>query len=102
MRDRVLEKWRKGTTNGRPAMVFGSWRIERPANVKALLIWNKDGCYSALSRAPFFTVHEEVYVLGDDWPLDDSRLPMRSVVTTKEHRSHTRLPSATPHRSPST
>ena len=44
-------------------------------DVRALLVWNKDGAYSALSRAPFFTVHEEIYVLGDGWELDDELLP---------------------------
>ena len=81
-RDQALAAW-----GDRPAIVFGSWRIPRPPDVRALLVWNKDGAYSALSRAPFFTVHEEIYVLGDGWELDDELLPLRSVLTTTEHRS---------------
>ena len=79
-RDEALSLW-----GDRPAMVFGSWRVPRPAGVRSLLIWNKEGSYSALCRAPFFTVHEEVYVLGHDWPMPVK--PMRSVITTTEHRS---------------
>ena len=78
-RDDVLVMW-----GSRPAMVFGSWRMPRPSGVKSLLVWNKDGAYSARCRAPFFTVHEEVYVLGA-WPMPVK--PMRSVITTREHRS---------------
>ena len=83
VRDAALAQW----GGERPGMVFGSWRIHRPADVRAVLVWNKDGCYSALSRSPFFTVHEEVYVVGGGWTLADDFLPMRSVLTTTEHRS---------------
>ena len=79
-RDGVLREWAD-----RPAVVFGSWRIPRPAPLRALLIWNKDGAYSAMLRSPFFTVHEEIYVLGDGFPMEGK--PMRSVITTTEHRS---------------
>lgn len=79
-RDTVLEVW-----GDRPALVFGSWRITRPPRVRSLLIWHKAGAFSGLCNAPFFTNHEEVYVLGDGWPLGDK--PLRSVLTTSEHRS---------------
>lgn len=81
-RDDALAVW-----GDRASITFGSWRVPRPISTRALLVWNKDGCYSALSRNPFFTVHEEMYVMGDGWSLDPSLLPLRSVLTTTEHRS---------------
>lgn len=80
-RDAALTAW-----GARPAIVFGSWRVERPAGVRSLLIWNKEGAYSGPLNAAFFTNHEEVYVIGDTaWR--KSSPPLRSVITTTEHRS---------------
>lgn len=80
-RDGALSAWGK-----RPAIAFGSWRIERPENVHALLIWHKEGAYSGPLVAPFFTNHEEVYIIGKGaWR--KSAPPLRSVITTTEHRS---------------
>jgi hypothetical protein len=59
-RDDALQLWGK-----RPAIVFGSWRIDRPANVRSLLIWHKEGSYSGPLNAAFFNNHEEVYVMGE-------------------------------------
>jgi site-specific DNA-methyltransferase (adenine-specific) len=79
-RDTALAAW-----GDRPAMVFGSWRIPRPPAVHAMLIWHKAGAYTGPTVAPFYTNHEEIYVLGKGWP---SRCPpLRSVLTTTEHRS---------------
>lgn len=80
-RDEVLRLW-----GDRPAVVFGSWRVTRPARCHALLIWHKEGAYSAMSNGPFFTNHEEIYALGSSWPKVGK--PLRSVITTTEHRSH--------------
>lgn len=79
-RDDVLTAWGE-----RPAIVFGSWRVARPARLHSLLIWHKDGAFSGLLRAPFFTNHEEIYALGSSWPMPNK--PLRSVLTTREHRS---------------
>ena len=79
-RDAALALW-----GGRPAVVFGSWRVARPGPLRALLIWHKEGAYSALCRSAFFTVHEEIYIVGDGWLVDGK--PTRSVITTSEHRS---------------
>ena len=59
-RDSALELW--GT---KPALVFGTWRVERPANTKNLLIWSKgdDPGMGDLSM-PWGLSHEEIYVLG--------------------------------------
>lgn len=79
-RDRALESW-----GGRPAIVFGAWRVPRPQGVRSLLIWNKEGAYSGPLKAAFFTNHEEIYVMGEGWR--KSSPPLRSVITTTEHRS---------------
>ena len=80
-RDAALDIW-----GNLPAIVFGSWRIPRPQNVHALLIWHKEGAYSGPLVAPFFTNHEEIYAIGRAaWR--KSSPPLRSVITTTEHRS---------------
>lgn len=79
-RDMALSAW-----GNRPAIVFGSWRVERPAKVRSLLIWHKEGAYSGPLNAAFFNNHEEVYVIGEGWR--KSAPPLRSVITTTEHRS---------------
>jgi site-specific DNA-methyltransferase (adenine-specific) len=93
-RDDVLAMW-AGTDSDllaaralakRPAIVFGSWRVTRPDHVHAMLIWHKEGAYSGPLVAPFFTNHEEVYVIGKaEWR--KSAPPLRSVITSTEHRS---------------
>lgn len=79
-RDGVLELWGQ-----RPAILFGAWKVPRPPSVRSLLIWNKEGAYSGPLNAAFFTNHEEIYVLGEGWR--KSSPPLRSVITTTEHRS---------------
>lgn len=81
-RDAVLFAWGRR----RPAIVFGSWRVTRPAAVRSLLIWHKQGAYSGPLNAAFFTNHEEIYIIGDgEWR--KSAPPLRSVIMTTEHRS---------------
>lgn len=48
-----------------PAIVFGSWKVNRPKNIKALLIWDK-GDTSGMGdlSMPWKPSHEEIYVLG--------------------------------------
>lgn len=82
VRDAALAAWGKK----RPAVVFGSWRIARPAATRSLLIWHKEGAYSGPLNGAFFTNHEEIYVIGEgEWR--KSAPPLRSVITTTEHRS---------------
>ena len=80
VRDAVLDMWKD-----RPGFVFGSWRVKRPAHCKAILIWHKEGAYSAMSTGPFFTNHEEIYAVGASWTRVGK--PLRSVISTTEHRS---------------
>lgn len=61
VRDALLELW--GTD--RAALVFGTWRIERPADTKMLLVWDKKGALGMGDlRIPWKPGHEEIYVLG--------------------------------------
>ena len=79
-RDGVLAAW-----GGKPAIVFGSWRVARPDATKHRLIWHKKGQAPGPCNAPFMSQDEEIYVLGSGF-LSTSP-PMRSVITTSEARS---------------
>lgn len=62
-RDDVLALW-----GNRPALVFGTWRVVRPAAVRALLIWHKVGAGGMGDLSlPWLPTHEEIYVLGSDF-----------------------------------
>jgi DNA modification methylase len=80
LRDRVLNLWVE-----KPAIVFGSWRIERPQNTEHRLIWHKQGQAPGPLNAPFMTQDEEIYILGKGFI--STSPPMRSVITTQENRS---------------
>lgn len=62
-RDGALELW-----GDKPALVFGTWRAERPSNVRQRLIWAKgdDPGLGDLSM-PWGYGDEEVYVIGHGW-----------------------------------
>lgn len=61
LRDGALAAW-----GARPALVFGTWRVARPARARALIIWDKgDSPGMGDLRLPWGPSHEEVYVLGD-------------------------------------
>ena len=60
IRDKALALWGAG-----PALVFGTWRVQRPANIKNLLIWSKgDDPGMGDLTMPWGSSHEEVYVFG--------------------------------------
>lgn len=59
-RDKVLELW-----GDQPALVFGTWRIERPTATRQLLIWDTKGALGmGAMDLPWKPAHQEVYVLG--------------------------------------
>jgi DNA modification methylase len=60
VRDNALEAWGE-----KPALVFGTWRVQRPQATKNVLIWSKgdDPGMGDLSM-PWGLSHEEIYVLG--------------------------------------
>jgi site-specific DNA-methyltransferase (adenine-specific) len=59
-RDDALTAW-----GSKPAMVFGSWRNERP-KCDQMLIWDK-GDEAALGHPVFFSAFEEIYIMGTGW-----------------------------------
>lgn len=60
LRDAVLELWRD-----QPALVFGTWRIPRPAKTRALLVWDTKGANGMGDLSiPWKPSHQEIYVLG--------------------------------------
>lgn len=59
VRDAILAGWE------RPALVFGTWKVERPVGVKMLLVWDKGGALGMGDLSiPWKPGHEEIYVLG--------------------------------------
>lgn len=63
-RDGALALWNDG-----PALVFGTWRVPRPAATRQVIVWDKsDGNgMGGGSTSPWGLSHEEIYVLGA-WP----------------------------------
>ena len=59
-RDAALVEWGE-----RPAVTFGKWTIQRPAGVKARLIWDKTPCgFMGDLSMPWGAAEEEVYIHG--------------------------------------
>jgi len=59
-RDTALQYW-----GDKPAMVFGTWRKSKPANVRNTIVWckgNSPGMGDVTS--PFGSATEEIYILG--------------------------------------
>jgi DNA modification methylase len=64
VRDASLELW-----GDKPALVFGTWKVERPANVRQLIVWDKRGGagFSGDLKMPWADITEEIYVFGNGW-----------------------------------
>ena len=60
IRNRTIEAW-----GDKPALVFGTWRVAKPNNIRNTIIWDKspDPGMGDLS-SPWGSSHEEIYVLG--------------------------------------
>lgn len=59
VRDSVIASW------GKPAIVFGSWKIEKPIGTKMLLIWDTKGALGMGDLSlPWKPSHQEIYILG--------------------------------------
>jgi site-specific DNA-methyltransferase (adenine-specific) len=63
-RDAALELWA-----GKPAILFGTWRVERPTGTRQLITWCKDSVGPGMGdlSLPWGCATEEIYVLGDGW-----------------------------------
>lgn len=60
VRDAVLDVW-----GSKPALVFGTWRAQRPAATRMLLVWDTKGALGMGDLSlPWKPAHQEVYVLG--------------------------------------
>ena len=59
VRDAALHAW-----GNRPALIFGTWRAERPRDARTLLIWDKGLVGMGALDLPWGPSHEEIYVLG--------------------------------------
>lgn len=60
VRDAVLDWWGE-----RPALVFGSWKVSRPARTHTLLVWDTKGALGMGDLSvPWKPSHQEVYVIG--------------------------------------
>lgn len=79
-RDKALSLW-----GDKPAIVFGSWKIQRPVDTQHRLIWHKKGQNPGPLNAPFMSQDEEIYILGKGFI--STSPPMRSVIATTESRS---------------
>lgn len=61
LRDAALKLW----GDERAAIVFGTWRVERPLKTKQLVIWDKSPCgFMGDLSIPFGPTHEDIYLLG--------------------------------------
>lgn len=60
VRDHVLTMW-----GNRPALVFGTWRIDRPVGTQARLIWDTKGALGMGDTSiPWKPSDQEIYVLN--------------------------------------
>lgn len=52
-------------SDGRPCLLFGTWRVPRPAATRQVLVWDKGGALGMGDLSiPWKPDHEEIYVLG--------------------------------------
>lgn len=60
-RDKAIELW----GNDRAGLVFGTWKVEKPKQVKQTVIWDKTPCgFMGDLSIPFGSAHEEIYCIG--------------------------------------
>ena len=79
IRDAMIELWAgKGS-----AIIFGSWRQDRPQNVSHRLIWYKKNAFPGFRTSAFYPAEEEIYLIGGGW----TGKPMQNVITTDEMRA---------------
>ena len=63
VRNKALSLW----GSNQAALVFGTWKAEKPADTKQTVIWDKSPCgFMGDLSIPFGSSHEEIYCLGKD------------------------------------
>jgi DNA modification methylase len=77
VRDAALELWGK-----KPALVFGSWLVDRPKNVSNRLIWHKASNKPGMRTQPWYSADEEIYQLGTGF----QGKPEQNVLVTNDRR----------------
>jgi DNA modification methylase len=64
-KDTSARDWVLGMWAPRPALIFGTWRIERPVGTRQLLVWDTKGALGmGALDLPWKPAHQEVYVIG--------------------------------------
>lgn len=76
-RDAVLAAW-----GGKPALVFGSWRLARPLGVNNRLIWHKAANIPGMRTQPWYSADEEIYQIGTGF----IGKPEQNVIVTHDRR----------------
>lgn len=85
----MLDAWHEANGREKPAAVFGSWKIPRPAQTKHRLIWYKAGHTMKHLNVTWRAVDEEIYVWGHGWARS-TRAPSSVITTTENRTSETR------------
>lgn len=76
-RDEALAAWGK-----RPALVFGSWLMPRPAGTCNRLIWHKAENKPGMRTQPWYSADEEIYQIGTGFV----GKPTQNVIVTHDRR----------------
>lgn len=89
LRDDLLARW-----GDRPALVFGTWRIPRPAGTHTRLVWDTKGALGMGNLSvPWKPSDQEIYVLGYGFagPRTSNVLrvaPVQSTARNGRHHPH--------------
>jgi len=80
-RDKALALW-----GDKPAILFGTWRVARPAGTRQVITWIKASAGPGMGDLglPWGCATEEIYVLGAGW--SGRRRP--NYITTSEQRGN--------------
>jgi DNA modification methylase len=66
--DASLRDWVVDRLSGKPSVIFGTWKVQRPKDVRAVLIWDKGPAFGMGDlKFPWKGSYEEIYVFGDGW-----------------------------------
>jgi site-specific DNA-methyltransferase (adenine-specific) len=77
VRDLSLVLWGE-----KPAIVFGSWKVDRPKGTRHRLIWHKKANIPGMRSHAWFSADEEIYILGTGF----IGKPEQNVIVTNDRR----------------